>query len=105
MVIKITTLPNVKFWFSQNGFRKDNGVCAGRSTWRVRPWHECGSGYLEGTAEELGDGHVGLTMVFLQLKGVSPFLEHLIKFLISKIVFHKDIEMSYDMLYRQEKTC
>jgi hypothetical protein len=23
-----------------------------------RPWHGCGSEYLEGTAEELGNGHV-----------------------------------------------
>jgi hypothetical protein len=87
MVVKITTLPNVKFWFSQNGFRKDNGVCAGRSTWRVRPWHECGLGYLEGTAEELGDGLVGLTMVFLQLKGVSPFPRAFDKILVSKNCF------------------
>jgi hypothetical protein len=32
---------------------KKNGVCAGRSTWRVRPWHGCGSEYLEGTADDL----------------------------------------------------
>jgi hypothetical protein len=31
-----------------------NGVCAGRSTWRVLPWHGGGSGYLEGTADALG---------------------------------------------------
>jgi hypothetical protein len=30
-----------------------NGVCAGRSTWRVRPWHGCGSKYLEGTVDDL----------------------------------------------------
>jgi hypothetical protein len=50
-----------------------NGVCAGRSTWRVWPWHGCGSEYLEGTAEELRYGHVRLTIVFLQEKGVFPF--------------------------------
>jgi hypothetical protein len=24
-----------------------------RSTWRVLPWHGCGSDYLQGTAEEI----------------------------------------------------
>jgi hypothetical protein len=32
----------------------ENGVCAGRSTWRVLPWHGSGSEYLEGTADDLG---------------------------------------------------
>jgi hypothetical protein len=62
---------------------------AGRSTWRVLPWHEKGSEYLQGTAKELemvmcdwpglmnGDGHVWLTW-FMKRKGVSPFLEILL---------------------------
>jgi hypothetical protein len=41
----------------QKCFQK-TGVCAERSTWRVRPWNVCGSEYLKGTAEEMGDGHV-----------------------------------------------
>jgi hypothetical protein len=36
-------------------------------------------------------------------KRSSPSLEILITILFSKIFFNKDIEMSYDMLYRQEK--
>jgi hypothetical protein len=27
--------------------------CAGRSTWRVLPWHIYGLEYLQGTAEEM----------------------------------------------------
>jgi hypothetical protein len=47
--VEITTLPNVRFCFIKC-FQK-NGVCAGRSTWRVLPWHGGGSEYLEGTAD------------------------------------------------------
>jgi hypothetical protein len=32
--------------------------CAGQSTWRVLPWHEVMTEYLEGTAEEVVGGHV-----------------------------------------------
>jgi hypothetical protein len=31
---------------------------AGQSTWRVLSWHGYGSEYLEGTAEDIGDGYV-----------------------------------------------
>jgi hypothetical protein len=41
----------------QNVFGK-NGVCAGRSTWRVLPWHRNGSEYSKGTAEEKEVSHV-----------------------------------------------
>jgi hypothetical protein len=37
--------------------RKKMEEGAGRSTRRVLSWHGYGSGYLEGTAEEIGDGH------------------------------------------------
>jgi hypothetical protein len=41
----------------QSVFRKmEEGV--GQSTWRVLPWHGYGLDYLEGTVEEIGDGHV-----------------------------------------------
>jgi hypothetical protein len=53
-------------WFSGK-----NGVSAGRSTWRVLPWHGGGSEYLEGTADAWG-GHVQLT-IELSFNGVSPF--------------------------------
>jgi hypothetical protein len=39
-----------------------------------------------------------------ELKGVSPFPRDFAKNLVSKMFCNKDIEMSYDMLYRQEKT-
>jgi hypothetical protein len=42
---------------SQSVFRKmEKGV--GQSTRRVLPWHEGITEYLEGTAKELGVGHV-----------------------------------------------
>jgi hypothetical protein len=46
----------------QRCFRK-NWSCAGRSTWRVLPWHGNDPEYSEGTAGELDAGHVGLTRV------------------------------------------
>jgi hypothetical protein len=43
--------------FYKSVFRKmEKG--AGRSTWRVLPWHEVLMEYLEGTAEEVGGVHV-----------------------------------------------
>jgi hypothetical protein len=50
--VKITTLPNVRFWIYKNGFLEEWSF-AERSTWRVLPWHGCGSEYLEGTADDL----------------------------------------------------
>jgi hypothetical protein len=50
--VEITTLPNVRFWFSK-WFTGKMEFCAGQSTWRVRPWHRIGSEYLEGTADDL----------------------------------------------------
>jgi hypothetical protein len=50
MVGKITTLPNVKFWFYKV-FLEKNGEGAGQSAQRVLPWHGYGSEYLQGTAE------------------------------------------------------
>jgi hypothetical protein len=40
------------FGFTKIVFEKMEKV-AGRSTRRVLPWHDGGSGYLEGTAEDL----------------------------------------------------
>jgi hypothetical protein len=46
-----------RFFGLQNVFRKmEKGV--GWSTRRVLPWHKEITEYLEGTAEELGFGHV-----------------------------------------------
>jgi hypothetical protein len=42
----------VGFWFYK-WFSRKTEFGAGRSTWRARPWHGCGSEYLEGTADEL----------------------------------------------------
>jgi hypothetical protein len=77
--------------------------CAGRSTRRVLPWHGYGSEYSKGTTEVKEDGHVWLTMVALgKHKGVSPFPRAFAKTSLASIFFNKDIEMSYDMLYRHE---
>jgi hypothetical protein len=82
----------------------ENGVCAGRSTWRVLSWHRNGSEYSKGTAEVRKNGHVWLTMVaFGNHKGVSPFPRAFTKTCLTSIFFNKDIEMSYDMLYRHEE--
>jgi hypothetical protein len=54
-----------------------NGVCVGRSTWRVLPWHGGGSEYLEGTAD-VGGGHVRLTTDLFSLVKFPPFLEVLL---------------------------
>jgi hypothetical protein len=59
MVGKITTLPNVGFGFKNGFWKMEESV--GRSTRRVLPWHGKGSEYLQGTAEEIGDGHDRLT--------------------------------------------
>jgi hypothetical protein len=66
--------------------------CAGWSTWRVQPWHGCGSEYLKGTADDLRwscliDHRPCLTKEF------PPFLELFPNCLI-KVFFNKDIEMS-----------
>jgi hypothetical protein len=54
------------------------GTSVNRSTWRVLPWHECESEYLEGTADDLRwscliDHRPYLTKEF------PPFLELFLK--------------------------
>jgi hypothetical protein len=67
-----------------------NGVYAGRSTWRVRPWHGCGSEYLEDTAEELGKWSCMIDHGFsCSIKGVSPFPRDFDKNLVFKNVFQQ----------------
>jgi hypothetical protein len=51
----ILNLCQVLFYISVFG-KMEKG--AGRSTWRVLLWHEVLMEYLEGTAEEVGGGHV-----------------------------------------------
>jgi hypothetical protein len=52
---------------------------AGQSTWRVLPWHDGGSEYLEGTAEELEVVMFDWPSMFLENKWVPPSLESLQK--------------------------
>jgi hypothetical protein len=87
---------------------------AGRSTQRVLPWHGYGSEYLQGTAKEMGcscviDRDLWREVVMFDwppaflLRMGSPFPRAFTKNGFIKFFFNKDIEMSYDMLYRQEK--
>jgi hypothetical protein len=74
------------------GYGRGTGVV--RSTWRVLPrsWEMvmCDLTWLPWSKQ----------------KGVSPFPRDFDNNLVfEKNFFNKDIEMSYDMLYRQEKTC
>jgi hypothetical protein len=71
------------------GYYRGTGMI--RSTWRVLPgsWmFACGidQGCLRAIIKEF-----------------PPFLELISKLTLTKVFFNKDIEMSYDMLYRQEK--
>jgi hypothetical protein len=57
-----------------NGFRGKMEFCAGRSTWRVRPWHGCGLEYLEGTADDLR-WSCPIAHRYYLTKEFPPFLE------------------------------
>jgi hypothetical protein len=64
------------------------------------------SEYLEGTAEEFEKWSCSIDHGILwKNKRVPPSLEIFTKKVSLKIFFNKDIEMSWDMLYRQEKIC
>jgi hypothetical protein len=87
---------------------------AGWSTRRVLSWHGYGSEYLQGTAEGMEmvmcdwpgfikeGGHVWLT-TGSSLETEFPLPRAFTKNALQKLFFNNGIEMSYDMLYRQEK--
>jgi hypothetical protein len=69
----------------------------------ARVWFKVPGGYCRGVGKwscVIDHGCLGANK-----KEFPPFLEILMTILFSKNFFNKDIEMSYDMLYRQEKTC
>jgi hypothetical protein len=63
------------------------------------------SGVLGGYCRGVGCWSCGIDQCCLRaiIKEFPPFLELISKLTLTKVFFNKDIEMSYDMLYRQEK--